>query len=162
MAKEEMVMVSAAVVFKKHDNDPTKWFIISNNDEDGWEIPKTVVRRGESSVRASIRITSEQAGMRTRVLEEVGRGSGATKLNNRPVTQKFLYYLMNCKDGGEIIGFNKFDWVEYKTLAKRLTNKRDLAMVIKAKDLLKELEQKKDIRTDEEIDEIEEDVEDLV
>lgn len=162
MAKDENMMVSVAVVFKKHDGNPTKWFIVKTSAESDWELPRTIVRRGESSVRGSLRMTSEQGGMRTRVLEEVGRTTGAARVNNKAVTQKVLYYLMSCREGGEIIGFHEYDWVEYKTIAKKLKNKKDLTQIAKAKDLLKELEGKNDTRTDEETDEFDETEEELV
>ena len=69
---EQIRLVSAAAVYKK-DGDDVLWFLIKEKEGGGWEIPKTVTKNGESSVRASIRALGEQGGMRVKVLEEVGR-----------------------------------------------------------------------------------------
>lgn len=140
--KDNSVLVGCAVVYKqpkKRSND-TFWFIVKTNDDSDWEIPKTMVRRGESSVRSVIRLTQEQGSMRTKVLEEVGRANSVGRVNGKAVTQKYLYYLMHCKDVGEIMGFSEYQWVEHKKALKMLTLKRDINMLKDAKNLLKQVE----------------------
>lgn len=138
--KDDSMLVSATVIFRQGKEEKTpKWFIVRTADNDGWEIPRSIVRRGESSVRAGLRMTSEQGGMRTRMLEEVGRSSGAAKVNGKPTTQRTIYYLLHCKDGGEVIGFTEHEWVEHKVALKRLTNKKDISMMADAKTLLAEV-----------------------
>ena len=71
----QQVSIGGAIVFR--DNRGRRQFLLVKTKEDGdWEIPKVTVRRGESSVRSVIRLTSEQGGMSTRVLEEAGRSAG--------------------------------------------------------------------------------------
>ncbi|HLD90322.1 MAG TPA: hypothetical protein VI911_04810, partial [Patescibacteria group bacterium] len=69
------ILIGGAVIFK--EGRGKNHFLLSKNNEGEWEILKSTVRRGESSVRAVIRFTSEQGNMNTRVLDEVGRGTGA-------------------------------------------------------------------------------------
>jgi len=102
------------------------------------EIPKVIVRKGESSVRAAIRLTSEQGGMTTRVLEEAGRFSATTIINGKSVPQKFYYYLLLQKGGSsELIGFAEFKWLEYGEAVKRVPLKREKEMFRSGREVLK-------------------------
>ncbi|HEX6977117.1 MAG TPA: NUDIX domain-containing protein [Patescibacteria group bacterium] len=140
--KEKILLVGAAVVYRKA-NGKTTWFLVKQKEDSDWELPKTTARRGESSVRAVIRAMGEQGGMRAKVLEEVGRGGGAAMLGGRTVPQRYLYYLMINKEGKEVLGFAAYDWFEYGKAIKKLTTKRDQAMLRGARDLLKKLEAEK-------------------
>ena len=142
--KDDTVLMGAGVIYKRPKGKEPQWFLVKTSDESEWELPKTLVRRGESSVRSVIRLTQEQAMMRTKILEEVGRASGAGRVNGRAVNQKYLYYLMHCKDIGEILGFHDHKWAEYKTGMKLLTLKRDQNMLKDAKQLLKTIDVKRE------------------
>ena len=109
----QQVLIGAAILYRDHKKGK-QFLIVKNNKEDGWELPKVAVRKGESSVRAAIRMMGEQAGITARVLEEAGRLSGSTILNNKQVSQKHFYYLMMQRSAnGEIIGFSDYQWLEY-------------------------------------------------
>lgn len=124
------------------DNRGKRQFLLVKQKEDSdWEIPKITVRKGESSVRAVIRMTAEQAGMSVKVLEEAGRFSGSNILNGKTVPQKFYYYLMAQKAGGlDIMGFDQFKWVEYGDAVKKISLKREKEMLKGGRDVLKEWE----------------------
>ncbi len=113
------------------------FLLVRQKEESGWEIPKITVRKGESSVRASIRLTGEQAGMNARVLEEAGRASGVATINGKTISQKFYYYLMLYRAGAEIIGFEEFAWLPYADALKRLSLKREKDILRSGKDVLK-------------------------
>jgi hypothetical protein len=136
--KEKLILTSASMVYKE-TRKGTLWFLVKTKDSD-WEIPKTNARRGESSVRAGIRMMLDQAELKARVLEEVGRFSGAIKVGDNPVSQKTLYYLMVFETGGEVIGFEEYDWFDYKKALRTLKSKREIQMLKKAKVLKKELD----------------------
>lgn len=138
MAKEKILLVSAGVVHRKNLHGKIMWFVVNQNGA-GWEIPKTNVRRGESSVRGVIRAMAEQAGMKVRVLEEVGRAGGATMVNGKPLTQRTLYYLMLEKGGGEILGFDQYAWLEYGKAVRKIDSQRDKQMLMKARDMVVEM-----------------------
>lgn len=140
--KQKLILVGGAVVFKKVKDKPV-WFIVKLKEDSDWELPKTNARRGESSVRSVIRMMGEQAAMNVKVLEEVGRHGGAALVGGTTVPQKTIFYLMLCKEAKEVLSFLDFDWVEYAKGVKRLKNKKDLAMLKSARDLLKELDKKK-------------------
>ncbi len=140
--KEKIILVGGAVVYRKV-NGKTTWFVVKQKENSDWELPKTTARRGESSVRAVIRAMGEQGGMRAKVLEEVGRGGGAVMLNGRTVPQRYLYYLMINKEGSEVLGFVDYDWFEFSKAIRKLTAKRDQAMLRSARDLLKKIESEK-------------------
>ncbi len=151
--KPKTILVSSAIVFKK-PKDKYLWFLVRQNQDSGWEIPKTTVRRGESSVRAVIRVMGEQGGMRAKVLEEVGRNSGSASVNGKIVPQRYLYYLMIQRGESEVLGFAETEWMDYTKAFKRLKSKKDQQMLIKARDLIKVLQKtKKDFDKPEEFEE---------
>ena len=139
MTKNNIVLISGGVIFKDY-RGRRKFLLVKEKAGDGWEFPKITVRRGESSVRAAIRMTGEQAGMNARVLEEAGRSSGTTVVNGKSIPQKHLYYIMLQKSGGEIMGFEKFLWLEYDKALKALTSKKEKEMLKHTKAVLKEWE----------------------
>ena len=139
MKKNNQITVSGAIVFKEYRRK--KLFMVVKQTEAGkWEIPKVTVRRGESSVRASLRMIGEMAGMNARVLEEAGRTTAVVSLNGKSIPQKTYYYLLIHKAGGEILGFQDFVWLEYGKAQKKLELKREKEMLRGAKDVLKKWE----------------------
>ena len=136
----QQVLVGGAVVFK--DNRGKRLFLVVKTKEDSeWEIPKVTVRRGESSVRAVIRLTGEQGGITARVLEEAGRYTGNTIVNGNAISQKYYYYLMLQKGGtSEMIGFHEFKWMDPTDIMKKLVSKKEKEMLKGAREVLKEWE----------------------
>ncbi len=138
--KNQQILIGGAVVFR--DNRGKKQFLLVKQKEgDGWEIPKVTVRRGESSARAVIRLTSEQGGMTARILEEAGRSNGTSFINGKSIPQKHYYYLMLQKGAsGEMIGFNDFKWMEFGIATKAISQKKEQEVLKSAADVLKEWE----------------------
>ena len=91
--KQKEILVGGSLVYKK-DGGKTLWFIVKDNADSQWELSKTTVRRGESSVRSVIRVMAEQGGMKAKVFEEVGRVSSAVMHNGKPIDQRIIYYLL--------------------------------------------------------------------
>jgi hypothetical protein len=140
--KDKTIITSAAIVYLKKRK--VKWFIIKNSQEGEWELPKTNARRGESSVRASIRMMADQAGMTAKVLEEAGRGGGAIKVGNKSASQRIYYYLLiHESDAGEAIGFEDSKWLEYAKAVRTLGSKREQQMLREANKLMKKVEREK-------------------
>ena len=77
-----LVLVSCAIVVKE-ERRKLKWFLVRQSADGDWEIPKVVVKKVESSVRAALRIMGEQGGMSVKVLEEVGRTGGVVTMNGK-------------------------------------------------------------------------------
>lgn len=137
MNKEQSILISGACLFKE-SRGRTYWLVVKNAEEIGWELPKATVRKGESSVRAILRVLGELAGMSVRVLEEVGRASASAVINGRSLPQKFLYYLLVFKfSAGEILGFPDYEWIEYGKAVKKLSLKREKEMIRQAKGVLR-------------------------
>jgi len=137
--KAKEILIAGATVYKKLD-DKVLWFIVKQSDENGWEIPKTTVRRGESSVRAVIRQMGEQGGMRTKVLEEVGRNIASATLNGKIVPQRYIYYLMLQRGDNEVLGFVEYDWVDFNKAMKKVENKKEQKILEKAREIMKEVQ----------------------
>ncbi len=137
------MLIGAALLFRDY-RGKRQYLVIKGKDDGAWEVPKVIVRRGESSVRAVIRMTGEQIGITARVLEEVGRGSGLVNLNGKSVPQKHYYYLMMQRaKGGEILGFNDFTWLEFDKACKKLDLKKEKDILKNSKPILKEWEKTK-------------------
>ena len=138
--QNQQILIGIAIIFRDN-RGKRQWFVVKQKEDGEWELPKVTVRKGESSVRAVIRLTGEQAGMATEVLEEAGRATGTTIVNGKSISQKFYYYLMILKAGGaDAIGFNDFIWLENAQAMKKVTIKREREMLRSAKDILKEWE----------------------
>lgn len=147
--KNQQVVIGGAVVFKE-GRGKKQYLLVKGRDDVDWEIPKVTVRRGESSVRAAIRLASEQGGMATRVLEEAGRSAASVVLNGKPISQKFFYYLMYQKGGNtDLIGFDQFKWLEHSDALKKLGTKREKDILKDAKDVLKEWEKTHNLKKQE-------------
>lgn len=138
------VLVGGAVVFKE-GKDKLQYLISKNNDGE-FELLKSTVRRGESSVRAVIRYTTEQGNMNTRVLDEIGRASSVATVNNKTISYKYIYYLMLFKAGAEITGMGDIAWVDYLSASKKIKLKREKDILKTASTMAKEWQKKKKTR----------------
>ncbi len=128
-----LVLVSGAIVFKDQGKK-TRWFIVKQSEEEDWEIPKALVRKAESSVRAALRMMGEKGGMSTKVLEEAGRAGGVTTINGKALPQRHIYYLILLRsDSQEAIGFKDHAWLEYAKAVRKLSSKRERAMLKQAR-----------------------------
>ncbi len=124
MTNRNLVLVSGACLFKERGG-VRRWFVVKTKDDKGWELPKVLVRKGESSVRAVLRMLGERGGMSTRVLEEAGRAGGTTTLNGKTLPQRFIYYLMILRASSEVIGFPEYAWFDYSKALRSLSSKRE-------------------------------------
>jgi hypothetical protein len=132
------ISIGAAVIFKESRRKRFYWIVEGKDGK--WEIPKATVRRGESSVRAAIRMSGEIAGMNARVLEEVGRRGSIVIVNGKAVNQRIYYYLMIFKSAGEVLGFEKYQWLGVKKVQKAIFLKREKEVIKEAELLLKKWE----------------------
>jgi 8-oxo-dGTP pyrophosphatase MutT (NUDIX family) len=133
----QQITIGGAIVFRDY-RGRRQFLLVKTKDDGDWEIPKVIVRKGESSVRSVIRLTGEQGGMTARVLEEAGRATGTTILNNKSVPQKYYYYIMLQKGGSsELIGFADYKWLMYGEAVKRIPLKREKDMFRQAREVLK-------------------------
>jgi ADP-ribose pyrophosphatase YjhB (NUDIX family) len=142
---KDEVLVAGAIVHKMV-KQKAQWFLVRESEERGWEVPKTNVRRGESSVRAAIRMMAEQGGMDTKVLEEAGRSGGAAKVKDRLMTQKIYYYLMVAEFGEQELGFAETEWYDYGQAVRKLASKREQGMLRGANRILKDLQKQAERR----------------
>jgi 8-oxo-dGTP pyrophosphatase MutT (NUDIX family) len=144
MIKDRLTLVSGSVVFRQKKRTKPRWFIVKDQEDSAWQLPLTLARKGESSVRAAIRHMAEEGGMRAKVLEEAGRRGGAGKVDGKTVSQRFLYYLMVYRGGGEeALEFVETAWLPYSKARARLKSKRDKAMLSAAKKTLKQLQKER-------------------
>jgi len=128
------ILISVAVLFREQQGK-VSWFVTKKSDDNTWELPKVIVRKGESSVRAIIRVMGEKGGMTTRVLEEAGRTNGVVTSDNKTIQQRFIYYLILLKAGSsEAVGFGEYAWLEYSKAFKKLTSKKEKTMLKSAKE----------------------------
>ena len=142
------ILVSGAVVFDEKI-DKCLFLLVGQTSDGSWEFPKVIVRKGESSVRASLRLMGEKGGMSTTVLEEVGRSGGVVTINGKTIPQRHIYYLMILRSSViEVIGFEDILWAEYSLALKKLTSKREKLMLKQAKQIYKVWKKDKQRRKD--------------
>lgn len=134
--KTNELLIGCAVVFREMRGGKFK-FLLNQDEEGNWEILKAVARKGESSVRAAIRYTTEQGSMNARVIDEASRATGTGTVNGRTVIHKYLYYVMVYKGGGEMIGFEKVSWFDYAAAVRKLTLKREQVALREANKMIK-------------------------
>lgn len=147
--KNQQILIGGAIVFREN-RGKRQYLLVRQKDNEIWEIPKVTVKRGESSVRAVLRLTSEQGGMAARVLEEAGRTTGTTVVNGKSIPQKFYYYLILQKGGnGDLIGFDEFKWTEYSETLKKLGLKKEKDLLKDSRDVLKEWEKTHNLKKQE-------------
>jgi len=127
------LLISGAVIFKREGKDKILWMLVKVSEDSDWEIAKVTVRKGESSVRAALRMTAEQAGMNTKVLEEAGRVSSVIQVNGKPTNRKEIYYVMLLKGGDQNLGFFDVDWFDYTKARRSLKTKKEQGMLSNAK-----------------------------
>ncbi len=140
-AKNNNISIGGAVVYKEGRGKRTYWIVADK--EGNWEIPKVTVRRGESSVRAVIRMTGEIAGINAKILEEVGRHSAVVLINGKTASQKTYYYLLILKSVTEILAFEKYQWMDYKKAVKSVELKREKEAIKEAEELIKKWEKER-------------------
>jgi len=140
-ARNNNISIGGAVVYKEGRGKRYYWIVADK--EGNWEIPKVTVRRGESSVRAVVRMTSEIVGMNARILEEVGRHSAIVLVNGKVTPQKTYYYLLFLKAVGEIMGFEKYQWMDFKKASKAVELKREKDALREAEELIKKWEKER-------------------
>lgn len=147
--KNNQISTSAAIVFK--DQGKKKLFLIVKQAEDAnWELAKVTVRKGESSVRAAIRMTTEQAGMNARVLDETHRVNTTTILNGKSIPQRIYYYLMVLRAVSEVYGFAEHKWVELAKAKSMIDLKREKDALEACKEPLKVWEKTRKTEKEEE------------
>lgn len=139
--KNNNISIGGAVVYKEGRGKRYYWIVADK--EGNWEIPKVTVRRGESSVRAVIRMTSEIVGMNARILEEVGRHSAVVLVNGKATPQRTYYYLLLLNAVGEIMGFEKYQWMDFKKATTALELKREKDALRGAEELIKKWEKER-------------------
>lgn len=139
MAVRNNILIGTALIYKE-SRGRRAYLVVKQGEEDNWEFPKATVRRGESSVRAVIRMAGEAGGISARVLEEAGRVNSIAVVNGKTVPQRLYYYLMFQKAAGEIIGFGKFEWLDFKKAFKKLSLKREKQALGDAERLIKQWE----------------------
>jgi hypothetical protein len=139
MIDKNIVLIGVALVYR-NQKDSLEWFISKKQDSEEWELPKVLVRKGDSSVRATLRLMGEKGAMNVRVLEEVGRAGGSATVNGKSVSQRYLYYLQVLKSSSEeAIGFSEYLWGDYSKVVKKLSSKREQAMLKSAVKMVKEI-----------------------
>lgn len=132
---EDEVLIAGATVYKTRGKKYS-WLLIKNPSDGEWQLPKGVVRRAESSVRATIRMLSEMTGLRARVLEEVGRTTSTTAKNKRSATRRTIYYLMQQRGKDSEISPSKTLWADLARARTKLKTATERRMLSQARSVL--------------------------
>jgi ADP-ribose pyrophosphatase YjhB (NUDIX family) len=137
-------LIAGAVAYREGKKGLVEWFLVKNA-KDQLELPKTDVRRGESSVSAVLRYAKESAGLRPTVLDEAGRVTLTSSKNGEDIDEKLIFYLIQNK-GQEPGLFIEGTWLKYPLAKKKLTLVREQKMLSQANDAVKQWTQKKKVK----------------
>lgn len=136
-------LVAGAVAYREKKGEP-EWFVVKSKNGERWELPKSDVKRGESSVQAVIRYTQETAGLKASVLEEAGRVNVTATIQGAPIEEKVIFYLMRNGNGEVLIPSSlNSEWLKFASAKKRLSLIREQKMLTAAHDILREWQQKR-------------------
>jgi hypothetical protein len=144
-------IIAGAVAFREHKG-ATEWFVIKSNDKETWELPKSDVKSGESSVSAILRYMKDSLGMKATVLEEAGRATATANHGGSSIEQRLVFYII--RQGGKASAEElatvprstvrvNGQWVAYPAVKKKLNLIREQKMVVQANDYLKECKKEK-------------------
>ena len=117
----------------------TEWFVVKADKDSDWELPKSSVRRGESSVSALIRAMQEEIGIKGRVIEEAGRTSLSKIADGEAVNEKLLFYVVKISGAeDEKSRYSLVRWAQYGQAKKLLSLVREQKMLEQAQEVLKQ------------------------
>ena len=136
-------LITSGTVFRKKKG-VTEWLLIKNK-EGKWEFLKILVKRGESSVGAILRVLREGMGFVVEVLEESGRHSQISSKNGTKIQERTIYYLIEEKGDRIKIEENTREekWFQHPQATKALGAEREKKILKKAREVLKEYLKKK-------------------
>lgn len=124
-----------------------EWFLAKSSSNGGFEIPKSDVRRGESSVSAAIRYMKETAGLRALVQEEAGRISVTARVGGQPgLSAKVYVYLMKQGSGNGRSEFPQTlpgQWFKFPFAKKKLDLAREQKVLSQANGILRQWQKAK-------------------
>lgn len=133
---EEQVLIGGALMFRERGGK-TSWLVVKPEKNDEWQLPKGLVYREESSVRAVIRTLGKLAGLRSAVLEEVGRINSTTTSKGSPLARRIIYYLVQLRGKLEVDDVPvKLQWLEFVSAKSKLGTQAEKKMLIQARDVL--------------------------
>ena len=132
---DEEILVSAGAVFKNRAGK-NLWLLVKGSSNESWQLPKSIVRRNESSVRAVIRTLSEMAGVRVRVIDEVSKTSVRSGRNGRSFTKRTIYYLMQQRGKDGTIATSRTTWVNARNMRGKLKSIAERKILTQAKKIL--------------------------
>ena len=82
--------------------------------------------------------------MSVRVIEEAGRAKNVVTTNGKSVAQTTLYYVMVLRsDSKNADAFGDILWLDYSKASKKLSSKKEVAMLKNARVIMKEWEKKR-------------------
>lgn len=126
---KNLILISVACI-SKESRGKVRWLIGKPTKDSEWELPRIASRKAESTARGAIRMGEEQLGVVAQVIEEAGRAGGITKVNNKTVPQRHLYYFMIYLEASEQpVVFHEIAWLEYGKAVRKLVQKRDKQML---------------------------------
>lgn len=141
---EEQVLIGGALVFRDRGKK-TSWLLVKPEDDNEWQLPKGLVYREESSVRAVMRTLGKIAGLRSAIIEEVGRTNSTTTRKGASLARRVIYYLVQIRgkaEEGEMSMPIKLQWLEFASAKSKLGTANEKKMLSEARIMLSEWRKK--------------------
>ncbi len=137
---------AGGVVYKKEKNK-IKWLIVKPAGRKEWRLPKGLIEKNETSVKAAMREVEEEGGVKAVIKEKVGEIKYFYTQDGQKVLKTVIFFLMEYIEGDtsnhdeevEKVAFLPFDKAYNK-----LTYETEKEILAQAYEILKGLEKEEE------------------
>ncbi len=134
---------SGGVVFKKDDKSKVKWLIIKPAGRNEWRLPKGLIEKSETSVKAAMREVEEESGVKAAIKEKVGIIQYFYSQDGEKILKEVIFFLMEYLEGdlnNHDEEVDKAKFVTFDEAYKRLTYETEKDILSQAVGMLKFVE----------------------
>ncbi len=142
--KNKIITLKSAggVVYKK-DKNTIKWLIIKPAGKKEWRLPKGLIEKNETSVKAAMREVEEEGGVKAAIKEKIGEIKYFYTQDNQKVLKTVIFFLMEYLEGdtkGHDAEVDKAIFVDFDKAYNQLTYETEKEILAQAHEILIGLE----------------------
>jgi len=141
-------IAAGGAVFKK-ENGKVLWLIVQPKRSDlskpiHWRLTKGVIEKGEATEKTALREVEEEAGIKTEVLDKLGKSTYFYTFKGERIFKIIIFYLMRflaeTGNGIDEVEIGEVGWLPFKEAYQKLTFDSEKKILEKAKKVLEEKE----------------------
>jgi len=146
-------IAAGGAVFKKEDGK-VLWLIVQPKRSDlskpiHWRLAKGVIEKGEATEKTALREVEEEAGIKTEVLDKVGKSTYFYTFKGERIFKIIIFYLMRflaeTGNGIDEVEIGETGWLPFKEAYQKLTFDSEKKILEKAKKILEEKEKQQSL-----------------